>query len=71
MAAAKLKDRLEHRAVDPGRTAGEGDWTRARPIQDLTHQLNVQLQEGCEAVVEQLDLAFAEHADEIGGPELA
>ena len=36
-----------------------------------THGLNVQLQEGREAVVEQLDLAFAEHADEVGRPELA
>ena len=40
-------------------------------VQGLTHRLNVQLQEGREAVVEKLDLAFAEHADEIGGPELA
>ena len=70
MAPAKLEDRLERRAVDARGTARKGDRARARPVQGLPHGLNVQLQEGCEAVVEELDLALAEHANEIGGPEL-
>ena len=68
LAAAELKNVGKRRAVDPGRAAGERDRVRALAIEGLSHGLNVQLQKGCQAVIEKLDLPLAEHTHEVGRP---
>jgi len=70
MAAAKLENGVKDGPIDPDGAAGKGHAMRILAIEGLAHGLNVQLQEGGEGVVEELHLSFAEHADEVGRPEL-
>jgi hypothetical protein len=70
MVAAKLENGLKDGPIDPDRTAGERHAMRIRAVKSLAHRLNVQLQERGEGVLEQLHLSLAEHADEVGRPQL-